>query len=117
MEDSQITFEYYLAEHTPLPSEYAGVVEEAESSTLARGAHGGACRRRRGRGRGAVLREVDAAMTSTSRSTRHRYRSAKRSRRRPRAVHQPIEEVEDGGTTLGEVEAVAARMAGEVRDG
>ncbi|KAF0888793.1 hypothetical protein E2562_017792 [Oryza meyeriana var. granulata] len=52
MEDDQTMSEYYLAEHTPLPPELADVVEEAESSAPASGAHGVSCVRRRGRGQG-----------------------------------------------------------------
>ncbi|KAF0901925.1 hypothetical protein E2562_011764 [Oryza meyeriana var. granulata] len=51
--------------------------------------------------------------TSTSQSTRHCHWSARRSRRRPRGVHRPVEEVEDGGRVLKEVEAATSLMAGE----
>ncbi|KAF0890139.1 hypothetical protein E2562_038141 [Oryza meyeriana var. granulata] len=37
MENDQITSEYYLAEHTPLPPEHAEVVEEAESNVVSHG--------------------------------------------------------------------------------
>ncbi|KAF0930654.1 hypothetical protein E2562_034188 [Oryza meyeriana var. granulata] len=71
--------------------------------------------------RGVALGEVDTAVacvavTSTSWSTRHRHRSTRKSRRRPRAAHRPIEEEKDGGAALREVKAVAARVAGEARD-